>query len=306
MSALSWDVDGRTWPNAGASRFVDGGGFHWHVQVMGQGPDLLLIHGTAASTHSWHRLAPILAERFRLIVPDLPGHGFTKAAPTHRFTLPEMAGAIASLLETLNAKPSLAAGHSAGAAILCRMALDKAIAPAALISLNGALLPFKGIASHIFPALARLVFINPFVPAFFSWRANDKNAVRRLIASTGSAIGPDDLALYARLFQTPEHVKAALSMMANWDLHALERDLPSLQTPLTLVTGSRDTAVSPEVAFRVKELVRDSRLVLQRGLGHLGHEEKPDESARAIFEAAERAGLHTDRSRELSDTSGGS
>ncbi len=50
----------------------------WHVQQMGQGPKLLLLHGTAASTHSFRALAPLLAPHFTLLIPDLPGHAFTE------------------------------------------------------------------------------------------------------------------------------------------------------------------------------------------------------------------------------------
>jgi hypothetical protein len=53
---LDWASDGADWPNRDASRFVDAGGLRWHVQVAGSGPVLLLMHGTAASTHSFAAL----------------------------------------------------------------------------------------------------------------------------------------------------------------------------------------------------------------------------------------------------------
>jgi len=298
MSPLRWDIDGKHWPNAEASCFLDVNGMHWHVQIMGEGPDLVLLHGTGASTHSWRLLAPLLAKHFRVIAPDLPGHGFTRAPSSFRFTLPAMAEAIAALLGAIGTNPRLASGHSAGAAILCGMALRKTIAPSALISLNGALLPFKGVAGQIFPALAKMLFLNPFAPSLFSWRAHDKSAVRQVIGSTGSTIAPEDLALYARLFQSPVHVRAALSMMANWDLHPLVRDLPHLEPKLTLVVGSQDSAVTPDVAFQVKELVPSARIALLRGLGHLAHEEKPEFVVHEILEAAHRAGIGAEAGEE--------
>src|SRR3954447_16458792 len=114
---LDWDRDGGDWPNRDASRFVSAAGIRWHVQEMGDGPVLLLLHGTGASTHSWREVMPRLASRFRVIAPDLPGHGFTDALPPRRLTLPGMAAAIAGLLATLGAKPAMLVGHSAGAAI---------------------------------------------------------------------------------------------------------------------------------------------------------------------------------------------
>ena len=69
-NALIWERDGRDWPNRQASRFVRAAGIRWHVQAMGEGPVLLLLHGTGASTHSWRRLAPLLATRFSGTRPE--------------------------------------------------------------------------------------------------------------------------------------------------------------------------------------------------------------------------------------------
>ena len=93
----------RDWPNQASSRFVRAGGFGWHVQVMGpaDGPVLLMLHGTAAATHSWRDLAPLLARRFTVVAPDLPGHGFTETPAARRLSPEGMAGAVRSLLEVL-------------------------------------------------------------------------------------------------------------------------------------------------------------------------------------------------------------
>ena len=85
-----WQRDGGDWPNREASRFVRAAGLLWHVQVMGQGPVLLLLHGTGAATHSWRAMLPLLARHFTVVAPDLPGHGFTDAPATARLSLPGM------------------------------------------------------------------------------------------------------------------------------------------------------------------------------------------------------------------------
>ena len=114
----------RTGPTGTASGFVEAAGIRWHVQRMGQGPPLLLIHGTGAATHSWRGLLPLLAPHFSVIAPDLPGHGFTQSPPAHRLSLPGMAADIGVLLRKLEVRPEIVVGHSAGAAILARMCLD--------------------------------------------------------------------------------------------------------------------------------------------------------------------------------------
>ncbi len=271
---LTWDRDGRDWPNHAASRFVDAGGFRWHVQVMGRGPALLLLHGTGASTHSWAKVAPLLAEHFTVVAPDLPGHAFTDTPGADGLTLPGMAKSLAALTETLALKPELAVGHSAGAAILIRMTLNRLIAPKGIVSINGALLPFGGAVSQFFSPLAKLLVLNRFVPRLFSWRAGDRKAVENVLRGTGSEIDPLSLNIYARLFQNNVHVTGTLGMMAGWDLVSFERELPKLATPLLLLAGGSDLAVKAEDAFTVRDKIPGATAELITGAGHLAHEER--------------------------------
>lgn len=285
--APSWERDGADWPNRGASRFVRASGLRWHVQQMGSGPTLLLVHGTGAATHTWRGLAPLLAPHFTLIAPDLPGHGFTEAGLAGNFSLPGMARALGGLLDALGTAPALAAGHSAGAAILARMCLDGRIAPHGLVSLNGALLPLQGPPSEFFSPLAKLLARIPLVPRLFALHATlDREVATRLIRDTGSTIDPAGLALYARLMRRPGHAASALRMMANWDLRPLGQDLRRLRPALLLIVGSNDRAIAPGNAAKLSRMVPGSSVVTLPGLGHLAHEERPDEVASLILQLA--------------------
>jgi magnesium chelatase accessory protein len=282
---LSWTVDGADWPNREFSRFVEAAGYRWHVQIMGSGPIALLAHGTGAATHSWRALAPLLAKDFTVVAPDLPGHGFTEAPPAYRLSLSGMAQDLAALCRTLAIKPRIAIGHSAGAAILVRMALDRSIEPSLIVSLNGAFLPFGGIAAQFLSPLAKAMTFNPLVPRMFAWRGRDPAAVHRLIEGTGSTIGADGERYYGKLVASPGHVAAALQMMANWDLRPLVRDFPRLTSDLLLIAASNDRAIPPDVARRVRELVPQAKIEAIAGLGHLAHEEAPDRVAALIVKA---------------------
>ena len=284
MAALDWGRDGADWPNRAASRFVHAGHLRWHVQTLGTGPPLLLLHGTGASTHSWRDLAPLLARRFTVIAPDLPGHGFSERPAQREMSLNGMAAALHALLTTLNAAPKLVVGHSAGAALAVRMTLDGRIAPAHLIGLNAALLPLAGVLRMMSP-LAKLLSLTGAVPRWVSSRAADEASVERLIAGTGSVLDARGAQLYARLMRDPAHVAGALAMMANWNLDALFADLPRLTTPLSLFVGSNDRTVPPEQARRVAERVRDARTHALADLGHLAHEEDPKLVAGLIWRA---------------------
>ena len=287
-----WNILGRNWPNHEASRFVVAGGFRWHVQVMGTGPALLLIHGTGAATHSWRDVAPLLAQRFTVIAPDLPGHGFTDTPDANGLSLPGMSQSLCALLETLDTAPVLAVGHSAGAAIAVRMATGGRF-ERGVVSLNGALQPFPGAAGHIFPQMAKAIFLNPVAQQMFVWRASRPGAVGRLLAGTGSSIDRNGLRCYEALMETPGHIAGVLGMMAGWDLQPLQADIRSFASPLTLVTASNDLAIPPRVAEEVHRRVGHSRLIRLPGLGHLAHEEAPGPLA-AIIEAAANGTAPTD------------
>lgn len=272
---LDWATARAHWPNAAHSRFENAGGLNWHVQDLGDGPVLLLVHGTGASTHSWAGLAPLLAAHYRVIAPDLPGHGFTELGSARRSSLPGMADGLAGLLTQLEVVPQLVVGHSAGAAVLARMCLDRRIAPAALISLNGALLPLRGLAGHLFAPAAKLLAMFPAVPRLFSWRAADRRMVTRLLRDTGSTPPAEMIDLYQRLVRSPRHLSGTLRMMANWDLEPLARELFRIAPLLYLVACENDRTIPASETRRLHRLLPDSHLIPVPGLGHLGHEEAP-------------------------------
>jgi magnesium chelatase accessory protein len=251
--------------------------------MAGTGPVVVLLHGTGAATHSWRDVLPLLASRYTVIAPDLPGHGFTGSPGTEAgFALPGVARSVAGLLRTLAVAPALLVGHSAGAAIAIRMCLDGLVNPVAVISLNGALMPFPGMTNQIFGPAARLLAGSRFAAQAVTLFAGSRPSVERLLRATGSRIDAEGAKYYARMVAHADHVHGALALMANWDLKPLVADLPHLKQQLVLVTGSRDGMVPPNDALRVRALRPQTEVITLRGLGHLAHEEKPEEVVRMV------------------------
>lgn len=290
---MDWNRDSAHWPHREHSRFVQAAGLNFHVQVFpgpaNDAPVMLLLHGTGSSTHSWRGLAPLLARQHTVVAPDLPGHAFT-GLPSHgagssQLSLPGMARAVAALMTNLQLKPDRVVGHSAGAAVAARMALDGLARPQNIVGINAALLPLGGLAGQWFSPAAKLMAAVPLVPRLFAWRAQRPAMLDRLLQGTGSMLDAEGRALYQRLVSDPDHVAGALAMMANWDLPQLARNLPRLATRLDLVVGERDRAVPPADASRVLAMLGHAargELHSLPGLGHLAHEEAPDEVARAL------------------------
>ncbi len=282
-----------SWPHHELSRFVEAGGVRWHVQRSGSGPVLLLVHGTGASTHSWRDLIPILAHDYSVLAADLPGHGFSGAARGADGSIAGMAQHLGELLHALDVDPLYCVGHSAGAVILCRLALDGRLAPRRIVSINGAFLAPHGAARVLFSPVAQLLARSSALPGWIARRSGNTGSVARIIASTGSRLDRAGIELYVRLVRDPAHVAGTLAMLSRWDLQAFERDLPRLATPLTLLVGENDRAVPPAQALKVQARVARADVRRLPGLGHLAHEEDP---LRIAQELASICGLRSTHS----------
>jgi magnesium chelatase accessory protein len=270
------------WPHRDCSRSVEAAGIRWHVQRKGAGPRLLLVHGTAASTHTWRGTWPLLARSFDVLAVDLPGHGYTASVARDAMGLAAVADALAELLRVLRFAPEFVVGHSAGAAILLQMTLDGAVAPRSIVGLNAALKPFGGALNRLVRPLARWVADSRLLPYVLARRAQDPAAVRRVLENTGSALDEAGVGFYQRLLQRPQHVGAVLAMMAGWDLAPLLVRLPRLDCRLYLIAATGDLAVRPREAWEIARRIPGTEVLEIEGSGHLAHEERPEQVADLI------------------------
>jgi haloacetate dehalogenase len=94
----------------------------------GKGPPLLLLHGNPQTHAMWHRVAPVLAQRFEVICPDLVGYGFTTKPPVSTdhaaYSKRGMAADLVALMRGLGHARFAVVGHDRGARVAHRMALD--------------------------------------------------------------------------------------------------------------------------------------------------------------------------------------
>ncbi len=284
-----WETDGAAWPHRDRSRFVAVGAMTWHVQIMGKddAPVFLLLHGTGAASHSFRDLIPLLADRWRVIVPDLPGHGFTRGARGVDLTLPGMARALHRLLEAIGAKPVRAAGHSAGAAILLEMCLSGFITPDHVYGFNSALEPIQG--NAFLSPVAKMLFLNPLTSRVVSLQARIGNVAGTLLKATGSRIDRAGQDCYAMLLRHPAHVSGAIGMMAGWDLAQLQKRFDAIKVPVTLIAAEDDPMVPARVSRHAASLIPKCSLEIVPGGGHLLHEVDAAAMARIVSAEAKNA-----------------
>ena len=288
---MDWDRHAAHWPNAAASRFVTCRPHRWHLQEMGAGPPILLLHGAGASTHSFRDLMPALARDFRVVALDLPGQGFTRPGSRLRLGIDGMAEDIAALLAQEGLAPEAIVGHSAGGALSLRLAEVLPRPPHALVGLNAALGKFRGMAGWLFPLMARALAVNPLTATLFARTASSEASVRALIRSTGSRLDDRGIDLYRSLLADPAHVDGTLAMMAQWELDPLLAALERTRPQVLLLTGGQDGAVPPATSARAAARIPAAQWHDEPAHGHLLHEEAPQETAERIAAFLRRSGL---------------
>src|SRR4030095_3740654 len=102
-----------TIPEGFPGHYVEANGLKLRVLQMGQGPDVLLIHGTPGSLEDFAPLMEILSFNHRVTAYDRPGHGFS-AGMNFPYTLQHNAKTARALIQVLGLKDVVVVGHSYG------------------------------------------------------------------------------------------------------------------------------------------------------------------------------------------------
>jgi 2-succinyl-6-hydroxy-2,4-cyclohexadiene-1-carboxylate synthase len=99
-------------------------GLRYHVEEVGAGDPLVLLHGFTGSAESWRDVITILGQRYRAIAIDLPGHGLTDSLEdVARYRMASVAADLAALLDEIGATPAHWLGYSMGGRLALYMAV---------------------------------------------------------------------------------------------------------------------------------------------------------------------------------------
>jgi haloacetate dehalogenase len=120
---------------------IDVGEAELRVRHGGSGPPLVLLHGHPRTHATWHRVAPLLAERHTVVCPDLRGYGESSKPPTtpdhEPYSKRAMARDVVALMRALGHERFAVAGHDRGLYVAQRAALDHPDAVTSLAALDG-------------------------------------------------------------------------------------------------------------------------------------------------------------------------
>jgi pimeloyl-ACP methyl ester carboxylesterase len=123
-------------------------GLRLHYQQVGEGPDVVMVHGITGNLAVWHlHIVPALSDRFRITTYDLRGHGYSDTPPTG-YSPDAMAADLLELLDTLEIERPVVIGHSYGADIALYHAARRPDRVREVVAIEAALPAMEHVRSH--------------------------------------------------------------------------------------------------------------------------------------------------------------
>ncbi len=265
-----------------------------HVQVMGQGPDLVVIHGASGNLRDFtHQMAGELATRYRVIALDRPGMGHSDPLPAGDHSLASQAERLRAAVAQLGVTRPIVLGQSYGSAVALAWALQEH--PAALVLVAGVSMPWPGRLDPWYRATASLpgrAVLVPLVSAFVPDRVV-RRAVEGVFAPQAAPAGyADHLGTDLTLRRATLSTNAQQINSLRPQVVEMEPLYPGLTIPVELIHGDADLLVPLSVhSARLVDILPDARLTVLPGVGHMPHHSHRAEVIAAIDRAALRAGL---------------
>jgi pimeloyl-ACP methyl ester carboxylesterase len=264
-------------------RIADVKGVRMRYFVGGGGPPIVLVHGLGGAASNWTELAPLLARRHRLLVPDLPGHGGSSALPAVSGLEP-YADRVALVAEREGMLPAPVVGHSLGGMVVLRLALRRPDDVSAIVLAGAAGLSVGNVFGRRLLSLFTAVRPGRIAAKHRGWVARSPR-LRKLVFGFVSVADPVSLSneaiegfLAAQLLHTD--VDGAWQALRADDPR---QELEAIRCPVLVLWGAEDVQLPLDDAFEYTRRLR-ARLRVIPGCGHLLIGERPDACERAIEE----------------------
>lgn len=269
----------------GADRWITLNGLRFHYLERGRpdAPPLILLHGFTSHARSWDHVAEAMTDRFRVLALDQRGHGDSDRAPDRDYRVAAMAADLAAFADTLCPGPLSLVGLSMGGRVSMAYAGANPgrIARLVLVDIGPEILP---------EGLKRIMTMVSSVPEELE---SEEQAYQLLRAAAPR---------YSELLLR-HRVKWSFTRLANgklaWkydkalrdqtrtgtrDIPNLWPDLARIACPTLIVRGAESDVLSPEIAKRMLETLKDGRLVEVPEAGHTVPGDQPDAFIRILRE----------------------
>ena len=251
-----------------------------YVETLGEGPDLVLLHGWAMHSDIWQSVRSQLAQHFRLHLVDLPGHG---ASPTPWIHGPDALKDMTEMIADSLPERSIICGWSLGGQIAMKLSLDmpERINKLILISTTPSFIQRKdwiwameaAILESFIANLNRdcISTLNRFFTLQIQGEINTILLLRKLRKYISKEGVPDW-----------DGLQIGMKILLTTDLR---RNIKNINHPVTLLHGKNDAIVPPDAAKWLHNNLQNSKLIMFSDCGHIPFLSHEDQFLSSIFKA---------------------
>ena len=274
------------------SQFIDVDGMQVHVRDEGPKSDptpLVLLHGTSASLHTWDgwvfHLQNLLVgqgrESRRIIRFDMPAFGLTGPHPQNDYRIESYAKTVVAVMDALNVEQAIVAGNSLGGYVAWATAVLYPERVNKLILIDASGLPFKSKSTPLGFKIARNPLLNSLLgntlPRFLIQRSVEN------VYSDRSMVSTDIVDRYFELTLREGNRDALAQRFVQTQPGLLANRIIEISKPTLILWGRDDNLIPLDLGYQFEQLIPNSRLEIFDNLGHIPHEEGPQETVSSIL-----------------------
>jgi len=268
---------------ASQTKVVDG--LEFHYLTAGHGPSVILLHGYAETSRMWRPIMPILAERFTVIAPDLPGIG-DSAIPENGLDMKTSAIRIHALARSLGVEKARVVGHDIGLMVAYAYAAQFPAETEKLVVMDAFLPGVAGWeAVYNNPAIWHFRFNGPTPELLVQGRERTyfEHFWNNFAADKTHSIPEAERKAYAAAYARPGRMRAGWAYFVSFQQAA--KDFAQLsQTRLTMpvLAIGGDKSLGEALGQQMKLVATDPTVIVLKDTGHWILEERPKETTDAL------------------------
>lgn len=242
-----------------------------HYKSVGRGPTIVLVHNSGMWGGIWDRWVPILAEKYHVVIPDLPGFGLTGPSAEGDYSYNTLANFLGEFVQRACQAPVHVVGLSLGGQLAWRSALLKPDLYKSLILINPTGYPEKALPAIFKVARGPMGWLLPYM--------GSKAMMAKNLGQLWGKREPVSDAFLDRLLISQRRAgnRAAFLKFLRTDNESLHEQIPQIQSPVQLQWSEKcgSESFSTDLSNVEKILFED--------LGHLPNLEAPEETVQAAM-----------------------
>src|SRR4051812_13981731 len=267
------------------SKTAKAGNVELHYLTAGHGPTVLLLHGFAETSRMWRPVIPLLADRFTVIAPDLPGIG-DSSIPADKIDMISSASRIHELLRSLGTEKACVVGHDIGLMVAYAYATQFPSETEKLAVMDAFLPGVEGWEPiYNAPSVWHFRFNGEYPEKLVQGRERTYFGYfwNVFAADKNHSIPEAERKAYTEAYAKPGRMRAAWTYFASWP--ELAKDFAKLsQTKLTIPVLSigGENSLGNQLAAQTRLVAENVSVVVLPNTGHWILEERPRETSDAL------------------------